>query len=270
MIAHNEWPVGVCSWSLRSDIHDVIKTLDHLDIDHVHLSVGPAVEENGDEYLQIAKSHDWTITSTMIEFPQEDYSTLESIRKTGGVMPDDVWEENKERFLGAVEATAKLEVPYLSTHAGFLEHGNPEQMQKFKSRVQVLADACRDHDLMLLMETGQETADQLKEFLEEFDHPAIGVNFDPANMILYDEGDPVEAVKTLAPWIKHVHIKDALYTDTPGSWGAEVPWGDGQVGTQSFLNTLGDINYQGALAIEREAGEDRVGDIKVAIERLKT
>jgi len=61
----------------------------------------------------------------------------------------------------------------------------------------------------------------------------VAVNFDPANMILYDKGDPIEAVRTLGPWIKHLHVKDATRTEQPGTWGAEVPWGTGQVGREA-------------------------------------
>ena len=74
----------------------------------------------------------------------------------------------------------------------------------------------------------------------------------------------------LAPWIKHIHIKDATRTTKPGTWGAEVPWGDGQVGTEAFLNVLKEIGFEGVLAIEREAGDDRFGDIKLAAERLSS
>lgn len=79
---------------------------------------------------------------------------------------------------------------------------------------------------------------ELRRFLEELNHPALAVNFDPANMILYDKGNPIEALQTLSPWIKHVHIKDAIRTQTPGTWGPEVPWGSGQVGGEKFLKTL--------------------------------
>jgi len=87
-------------------------------------------------------------------------------------------------------------------------------------------------------------------------------------MILYDKNNPIDAVKVLAPWIKHIHVKDAIRTTQPGTWGAEVPWGDGQVQTDAFLNTLEEIGFDGTLAIEREAGDDRIGDVKLAAERL--
>ena len=206
----------------------------------------------------------------MIDFPQEDYTTLETIKVTGGVAPDDSWEQNRELFIGAVDVTAKLGVKYLSMHAGFVDESDAAYAKKFYDRIRTLADAAAEKDLILLLETGQESATELRHFMEELDHPVIGVNFDPANMILYDKGNPIEAVKVLAPWIKHIHIKDATRTQQPGTWGAEVPWGDGEVQPEAFLNALSEIGFDGALAIEREAGDNRFGDVKLAAERLSS
>ena len=120
----------------------------------------------------------------------------------------------------------------------------------------------------MLLETGQESAGDLGRFMEDVNHPSLGINFDPANMILYEKGTPAEAVRTLSKWVRHVHIKDATRTKTPGSWGAEVPWGDGEVGGDSFLAILKEIGFTGAVAIEREAGDQRMTDIKTAVSRL--
>jgi sugar phosphate isomerase/epimerase len=172
-------------------------------------------------------------------------------------------------FIDAAEATAKLGVKFLTMHAGFIDETNPVYAEKFHDRIQSLADVALENGIVLLLETGQETAEQLRDFLEQLNHQAIGVNFDPANMILYDKGEPIQAVKTLGPRIKHIHIKDAVRTSQPGTWGQEVPWGEGQVGSEAFIDTLEEIGYQGTLAIEREAGNDRLADIKLATERLR-
>lgn len=264
------WPVGVCTWSLRMDVEGVGQTLKKIGIKHVHLGIRSAVGDDGDKYLAAVRKQGWTVTATMIDFPQEDYSTLESIKVTGGVAPDDCWERNRDLFFGAVDATVKLGVKYLSMHAGFVDESDAEYAKKFYDRIRTLADAAGEKDLVLLLETGQESAKELRHFLEELDHPAIGVNFDPANMILYDKGDPIEAVKVLAPWVRHIHVKDANRTEQPGTWGAEVPWGEGQVQPEKFLNALTEIGFDGALAIEREAGDDRPGDIKLAADRLQS
>ena len=171
--------------------------------------------------------------------------------------------------MDAIELTSRLQVAYLTTHIGFIDHTDASGYERLAGRVKLLADAAGEDGVTLLMETGQETAEDLRRFLEELAHPALGVNCDPANMILYDKGEPLEAVKTLAPWICHVHIKDALRTEKPGTWGTEVVWGTGQVGGESFLNALKQAGFEGALAIEREAGDDRMGDIVKAIETLK-
>ena len=81
--------------------------------------------------------------------------------------------------------------------------------------------------------------------------------------------DPVRAVGVLAPWIRHLHIKDAIHPAKPGEWGQEVPWGEGQVDAPAFLKALDEIGFNGYAAVEREAGDDRAGDIARAIERLR-
>ncbi len=262
------WPIGVCSWSLQTDIAGVADAMKRIGIDHVHLGIRPAVEDKN-VLIQIEKQV-WTITSTMIDFPQEDYSTFDSIKVTGGIVPDDCWERNLKLFMGALDATAVLGMDYLSMHAGFIDESDEQRSKKFISRIRTLADAAEEKNITLLLETGQETAEELRNFLEKLDHPALAVNFDPANMILYAKGDPVEAVHTLGPWIEHVHIKDALRTKQPGTWGQEVAWGDGQVRTGLFLDALDDIGFDGALAIEREAGDSRFDDIKHAAEMLSS
>jgi len=266
---NTRWNIGICSWSLQTGIAEVAKAMKEMGVKHVHLAAGPALGDRGGEYLDLVKQQDWVISSTMIDFAQEDYSSLESIKVTGGIVPDEYWEKNKKVFAAAAEVTSKLSVKYLSMHAGFIDHTDVEKYKVVCDRIKCLADIAAENGIILLMETGQETAEELAEFMNEMAHPAVGINFDPANMILYDKGDPIEAVKVLSAWIKHVHIKDAIKTKTPGQWGSEVPWGEGQVDSGKFLAVLNEIGYEGTLAIEREAGDDRLGDIRMAVERLK-
>lgn len=262
------WPLGVCSWSLRMKLPELADTLAQLGVEHVHLAVGPALEDGGKEYLAQAANAPWKITSTMIGFPQEDYSTLETIRKTGGIMPDGCWAENRRRFERAAAASSELGAPAISMHAGFLDHAAPELARKFSERIRILADVAGGLGLQLLLETGQETAKDLALFLGELNHPQVGLNFDPANMILYGKGDPVASLRILAPWIHHVHIKDARHAQTPGTWGREMPWGDGEVGGAAFVRALREAGFSGALAVEREGGANCLHDVRLAIERL--
>ena len=268
-MGNGNWNIGVCSWSLQRPISDVAAAMKKIDINNINLAVGPALTEKGQEYLSIVKQQDWTISCTMLGFEQEDYSTLDTIKATGGVVPDESWPGNKALFEGAAKVTQDLGVPYLSFHAGFIDENDAAKYEVMRQRLKCLADIAADHGIMLLMETGQETAEEMASFMKYLDHPALGVNYDPANMILYDKGNPIEGLKVLAPWIKHIHIKDANKTDTPGQWGAEVPWSQGQVNGDAFLAMLTEIGYKGTLAIEREAGDDRLGDIALAAKTLR-
>ena len=140
-------------------------------------------------------------------------------------------------------------------------------LAKLTDRLKYVRDLCADAGIGLTLETGQETADDLAEMLTNL--PGVYVNFDPANMILYGKGDPVRAVGILAPWIRHVHIKDAKYAKVPGAWGEEVEWTKGEVNADAFIAALDKIGFTGYLAVEREAGNDRAGDIAAAVEDLK-
>jgi sugar phosphate isomerase/epimerase len=137
-------------------------------------------------------------------------------------------------------------------------------------RVTEIAQAMSKHDIALLMETGQEAASELLQFLNDVRLPNVQVNFDPANMILYGAGDPIEAIGVLGRHIGHVHVKDAALSAQPRlKWGEEVPFGTGQVPPREFVIALERAGYHGPLVIEREAGDDRMRDVKIAIDTLR-
>ena len=269
--------LGVCSWSYRKPLDEVAAEMKKIGLKRIHLALQPFLEggsrhgaAESAEALERVKarlaSGEWVLSATMIGFPQEDYSTLETIRKTGGILPDDAWEANKKIVVAGAKLSAELKAPYLTMHAGFLDESDPAALKKYTDRVKFIVDTCKSAGVGVAFETGQETATDLAKFLSSV--PGAGVNFDPANMILYAKGNPVEAVRTLAPWIRHIHLKDATLTKKPGTWGTEVPWGDGEVNAQRFLAELKAVGYKGNFAIEREGGDDRTGDIALAARRL--
>ncbi|MBO7688257.1 MAG: sugar phosphate isomerase/epimerase [Kiritimatiellae bacterium] len=269
--------LGVCSWSFQKPLDAVAAEMKKLGLKRVHLALQPFLEggsrhgaAEGAAALDRVKarlaSGEWKLSATMIGFPQEDYSTLDTIKKTGGVVPDDAWEANKKIVVAGAKLSAELKSPVLTLHAGFLDESDAVALKKYTDRVKFIVDTCGEAGVPVAFETGQETAADLAKFMPTV--PGAGVNFDPANMILYAKGNPVEAVRTLAPWIRHVHLKDAVLTKKPGTWGTEVPWGDGEVDAPRFLAELKAAGYKGAFAIEREGGNDRTGDIALAAKRL--
>jgi len=201
----------------------------------------------------------------------EDYSTLATIRDTGGIAPDGTWPQNWQNIQATVPLARQLGLRLVTFHAGFLPHDEHDpNVAKLKRRLGEIADLFDGYGIALGLETGQETAPALLGLLQKLNRPNVGVNFDPANMLLYDQGNPIDALRTLGPWIRQVHIKDACRTKVPGTWGEEVAAGTGEVDWPTFFATLQQVGYRGDLCIEREAGSQRVADIGAARAMVET
>lgn len=266
--------VGVCSWSLRpKDMADLVRQLDLLGLDHVQLALGPLLDMSADERaaeLKVLADADIAITAGMIGFAGENYTTISSIRLTGGIIPNDQWPTRRARAIAAAQLAAEMGLEMLSAHAGFIPPSRDPNYTVIVERMGELAAELAKLNITLLMETGQERDNELLQFLNDLNARNVAVNFDPANMLLYGVGDPVEAIGILGRHIRHVHIKDAITSEQPGIvWGEEVPFGKGKVEVHAFLRALADIGYTGPLMIEREAGDNRLEDIRTAIETLQ-
>ena len=270
--------IGVCSWSWRRDMKGVADEMNSVGVKGVHLALGPFVapdhrhgEAEGVEALAFVKakvaSGEWKVMSTMVGMVGEDYSTLDTIRRTGGIVPDANWKANQRIVTAGARLTQELGCKLMSTHAGFLDEANPQAYAKYISRVKWMRDECRKYGVTLILESGQETAEDLAAFLPKVS--GVYVNFDPANMILYGKGRPLDALKVLYPYIRQVHVKDARYTKTAGTWGEETPWGDGEVMAEAFVAELEKLGYRGNYVIEREGGESRAADIGRAVRKLE-
>lgn len=268
--------IGVCSWSLQATgPRDLAEKVNTLGLKKVQLGLTPHRDDPGtwEGTQEILTESGIEIVSGMFSTIGEDYTTPGTIRETGGVVPDQHWEGNQELARAAAELAQQLGLKLVSTHAGFLPHdvGDPD-FDKLSGRVATLAQIVGNIGGYLLLETGQESADTLLAFLEEMARRGVSnvtVNFDPANMILYDMDDPIEGLRKLMPHVQQVHVKDATRTDVKGQWGNEVVVGTGQVNWIEFVRVLAEADYEGDYVFEREAGADRVGDIAQGITTLK-
>ena len=265
--------IGICSWSTHAQGPDeLIERLEQIGLKNVQLGLNDLLDEDSPwQDIQAKMSaKGFNIVSGMFGTIGEDYSTIEAIRRTGGVVPDETWEGNWQIVQGVAKVAHDLGLELVSTHAGFLPHDESDpNFQKLVDRISQIAVEFSKFGLALLFETGQETAGTLIHFinaLHENGSPNVGVNFDPANMILYDKGDPIEAINTLAPYLQQCHIKDATRTKESGTWGEEVTTGTGEVDWNGFFAALDSAGFTGDLAIEREAGDQRIADIRAAKE----
>ena len=260
--------LAVCSWSLQpATPAELARHLAEIGIPRVQLALDPLRDDPAvwGDTAKVLGTAGVEIVSGMFGTLGEDYSTLETIKETGGIVPDATWEQNLRNIEAVAAIAAELKLPLVTFHAGFLPHEPSDPgYAKLHGRIVLVADLFAAHGIDLAFETGQETAETLARFLTDLAMPNVGVNFDPANMILYAKGDPIAALRTLRPWLKQCHIKDAVMTQVPGTWGEEVPAGTGEVDWKAFFACLAETGYRGNLAIEREAGNQRAADIRTA------
>ncbi len=266
--------VAVCSWSLEpKSLDELLQLLAQTGIRRTQIALDPIRGNQGGGWTDVAgkcRAAGVTLVSGMFGTKGEDYTTLETIRRTGGVVPDATWDENWRSIQADAEVAEKLGLRLVTFHAGFLpEESARAAFQKVQGRLRQIADHFAARGIALGLETGQEKVDTLAAFLKALERKNVGVNFDPANIILYGSGDPVAAVKVLLPWVRQCHVKDAVRTKTPGTWGEEVALGKGQVDWKTILETLDASGFAGPLCIEREAGHARVAEIRQAREQLE-
>jgi sugar phosphate isomerase/epimerase len=267
--------LGVCSWSLQvKSVAELKRLLDRLGTDVVQIACGDphhAAWDEGDRMPEAARQAGLRLTGAMLGFPGEDYTTPQTIQKTGGFGDPATRPERIDRFRWGLQRTGDLGLKDLMLHAGFIPEPHAPDRQPFIDTLCRVSDLAAAEDVIIAFETGQETADLLLLTLKELNRPNLRVNFDPANMLLYDKGDPLRAVEILAPYIRSVHIKDANRPTTKGTWGEEVPLGQGQAHIRQFVQTLKKVGYRGPLCVEREVGnqEQRVADIAHGLRFLR-
>jgi sugar phosphate isomerase/epimerase len=259
--------LGVCSWSLQvKSIPELKRLLDGLGVNVTQIACGDphhASWEEGDAMPEAARASGLVLTGAMLGFPGEDYTTPQTIKATGGFGDPADRAERLERLKWALDRTLALGLSDLMLHAGFLPELDDPGRSAMLDTLAKAGQLAAEKGVTLAFETGQETAELLRRTLDDLKAPNLKVNFDPANMLLYDMGDPIRAVEILGPDIRSVHVKDAKRPTTPGTWGQEVPLGEGEVDIRRFVQTLRSVGYNGPLVVEREVGDQagRVRDV---------
>lgn len=269
------YALGVCSWSLQvTSVPELRGFLDQLGVNVIQIACGDPVHASwneGEGMPAAARAAGFEISAAMLGFPGEDYTTPETIKHTGGFGNPATRSRRLETLVWGLDRTVALGASRLTLHGGFLpEPGDPDR-KPFLDTLGTAAALASERGVTLGLETGQETADLLRRTLDDLKCSNVKVNFDPANMLLYDMGDPIRAVEVLGPDIISVHCKDANRPSTRGAWGEEVPLGKGQVGMADFVAALKRVGFNGPLVIEREVGDQagRLADCAHGIEVLR-
>jgi sugar phosphate isomerase/epimerase len=214
--------------------------------------------ENAERFLARLDALGIRITVVFGGFEGESYADIPAVARTVGLAPPATREARLAEMQEIADFARRLGVGAVGLHVGFVPHETEDLLYRgLVAATRELCDHCGEAGQNVHLETGQESADVLLEFIGEVNRENLFVNFDPANMILYGCGEPIDALERVGPWVRSVHCKDARWAARPGrDWGTEVPLGEGDVGVESFLRTLAGFGYTGPLTIEREILQD--------------
>ena len=214
------------------------------------------------------KATSCTIHTVFMAYVGESYADVAAVKATVGFVPPITRSLREARSHAVIDFAEELGAPGIATHIGCLpaDPSDPEY-QGVLEMVRRIADHASP--MTFALETGQESAAELLVFLESAARPNLGINFDPANMVLYGSGEPLEALATLAPHVLTAHAKDGTGPTAPGKLGSETALGDGAVNVKAFLAKLRESGYRKPVFIEREASDPaaRLRDIALAIDR---
>ena len=254
------WPIGVFA-SVDAGLGVAWDVISELKLPTIQLHAPHEQKRNqlaAETFRSQLDKMDVQCTAVFGGFEGESYADIPTVVKTVGLVPEATRAGRLGEMLEIANFTKWLGCDTVALHLGFIPHDSA--MDGYADVVKVtqqLCDHCGEQDQYLHLETGQETAEGLLDFIGQVGRENLKINFDPANMILYGTGEPIEALKKVGHHVRSVHCKDGTWSDQPGeTWGAEVPLGQGDVGMEAYLNTLKEIGYQGPLTIEREIPQD--------------
>ncbi|HEX4170530.1 MAG TPA: sugar phosphate isomerase/epimerase family protein [Bryobacteraceae bacterium] len=234
-----------------------------------------SLEGAGKSWDEALTAEHFTATTAVCSYTGEDYQDIPTVQKTVGLVPEKFRAERVARTKAVSDVARVLGIDSVACHIGFIPHEETHaDYRGIRDVARDICDHCSSNGQSFTLETGQEPAKVLLKFIKDVERPNLRINFDPANMILYGTGDPIEALGVLGTHVISVHCKDGDWppVDQPEALGVEKPLGKGSVDVPAFLSKLKEIGYRGVLSIEREEKDEakRNADIREAILLLKS
>jgi sugar phosphate isomerase/epimerase len=277
MPALKELEVGVMFWAGRDPL-ETVREQKGLGVRCGQLGVPGNYTLNGataGAWQSALEAEQFTLITVFAAYDGEDYADIPTVQRTVGFIPRETRSEREARTLALSDWTAKLGVPSIACHIGFVpeDTSDPDYLA-VREMVRRVCDHAAKHAQTFHLETGQEPAHVLLDFFKDVGRANLRINFDPANMILYGTGDPIEALNILGPQVATVHAKDGDWPPkgVAGALGTERPLGLGSVGMERFVAKLREIGFKGVLNIEREVPDhsQRLADIKMGVGLLRS
>lgn len=273
MPALRDLEIGAMFWAGR----DTLARIKALGVRCGQLGVGGDVRLDGDlarQWKAELEREEFTLVTVFAAYTGESYADIPTVQRTVGFIPPTTRDEREARTLEISDFAAAIGVTSIACHIGFVpeDRSHPDYLA-VREIVRRICDHAARNGQSFALETGQEPAHVLLAFLKDVDRPNVAINFDPANMILYGTGDPIEALDVLGSKVISVHAKDGDWPpkEIPGALGTERPLGQGSVGMERFIAKLKEIGYRGTLNIEREVEDQatRYADMAMAVKLLE-
>lgn len=256
----DKWPIGVFA-SVDAGLGVKLEVAHDLGIPTIQLHAPhreSRTQANADAFLARLAKYNIKLSAVFCGFDGESYADIPTVSKTVGLVPPETRAERTKELKEIADFAKVLGCSVVGLHIGFVPHDTSSTLYKEVLAIaQEVCDYCAAQGQAIHLETGQETADDLLQFIGDVKRNNLFINFDPANMILYGNGEPIAALKKVAKYVRSIHCKDGKWAANPGQeWGQEVPLGEGDVGMENYLLTLKEIGYDGPLTIEREIPQE--------------
>jgi len=234
---------------------------------------GPDAERLTDGVRRALDETGVRITSVFIMFKGHIWNRTDGPR-TIGLVPE---ETRACRVIHACRISnwaRRIGLDAVTSHMGFIPE-DPDD-PRYPPLIEVLRDFvryCGDNGQDFIFETGQETPETLRRTIEDIGEPNVGINLDPANLLMYGKGRPLEAVEIFGEYVKNTHCKDGFWPEDDTALGKEAPLGEGDVHFERLIPALYAKGFRGPLTIEREiSGPQQIADIlraKEILERIR-
>jgi sugar phosphate isomerase/epimerase len=275
MLGLNDLEIGLMFWA-ADDARETLRKVKEFGVRAGQLGFGGELSLDGaaERWDEALTAERFTAVTAVCSHIGEDYADIPTVGQTVGLVPEETRQQRIARTKAVSDVAGKLGIDSVACHIGFITHDfGDKNYGAIRDVARNICDHCGANGQSFTLETGQEPAKVLLQFIEDVDRPNLKINFDPANMILYGTGDPIEALTVLARHVISVHCKDGEWPplNDPKALGKERPLGEGNVDLPAFISTLKEIGYRGVLAIEREEPDEkrRAKDIRKAIGLLK-
>ncbi len=256
----DRWPIGVFA-SLDAGLGVKLEVARELGVPTIQLHAPhqqTRTKANAEAFLKKLVDYGIRLTAVFGGFDGESYADIPTVDRTVGLVPPETRAARLAEMKEISDFAKLLGCPVIALHLGFVPHdAQAAPYQEILGITRDLCDYAAANGQALHLETGQESAAGLLQFIGDVRSDNLYINFDPANMILYGSGEPIEALRMVGKFVRSIHCKDGTWAANPGQeWGREVPLGEGDVGMENYLRTLKEIGYDGPLTIEREIPQE--------------